>query len=109
MPMQGINPSSSGWGILPSTYESIAFRFAALLVPVWVPPLVAMLAGVQPSGAPVGLALLLAPFIFIPGVYTISNIPRWSGPIRFVASLAYVAVASVVGFVALSRFIEILR
>ena len=81
----------------------------ALLAPVWVPLIVVLMASEQPSGPPVGLAILLAPFIFIPGVYVISNLPGWSGPIRFFASLVYVALASVMGFFVLSQFVEFLR
>ena len=81
----------------------------ALLVPVWVPIIVALMASEQPSGPPVGLAILLTLFIFIPGVYVISNLPGWSGPVRFFASLVYVVLASVVGFIVLSQFVEFLR
>lgn len=81
----------------------------AILAPVWVPLIVALMTTEQPSGPPVGLAILLTPFIFIPGVYVISNLPGWSGPIRFVASLVYVVLASVVGFIVLSLFVEFLR
>jgi hypothetical protein len=67
------------------------------------------MANEQPDGKPWALVLLLAPFIFIPGVYVISNLPGWSGPIRFIASLVYVVLASMVGFAVLSQFIEFMH
>jgi hypothetical protein len=61
---------------------------------VWVPLLVGVLAG---RGAePVGLTILLALFIFIPGVYVIANMPRWGKVPRALACVAYVAFAEVV-------------
>jgi hypothetical protein len=68
-----------------------------------------MLLRQQSSGPPVGLAVLLAPFIFIPGVYVVANVQGWSRLIRFVASLTYVALSAIVAFVVLSQSVEFMH
>ena len=50
------------------------------------------------------LALLLAPFIFIPGVYVVGNLPGRQWLTRLAASFAYVAVSGFVGFFVMSWF-----
>jgi hypothetical protein len=104
-PLLGLSNSRFGWGISPTARKSLAFRATCLLVPVWLPLVLAGLLGNQPGGVG-GLVLLLAPFVFIPGVYVVANIPGWSAPRRLFASLTYVAVAGVVAFVALSTFVS---
>lgn len=109
VPHEGLSPRDSGWGLSSATYKSRTFRLISLLVPIWLPPIIALMADEQPDGKPWAFVLLLAPFIFIPGVYVISNLPGWSGPIRFITSLVYVVLASIVGFAVLSQFFELLR
>ncbi len=109
VPLNDLSTSSSGWGFSPTTYSSFIFRVMAIFTPVWVPLIAALIAVDQSKDAPVALAILLTPFIFIPGVYTVANLPGLSGPIRFFASLLYVAISAVVGFIVLSMFIEFLR
>lgn len=40
---------------------------------------------------------LLALFIFIPGLYVVTNLPRVSGWVKAIASLGYVAVSGALG------------
>ena len=101
----GLQPSPHGWGVSPAITQSVGFRLVALLVPFWVPPLVVLLV----SDASAALALVLAPFVFIPGLYTITNLASWSRLARFCASLGYVALTGVLGFIFMSWFIEFVR
>jgi len=103
--LSGLRPSPHGWGVSPAVMQSVGFRVTALLVPFWVPPVVALLVG----GTPVALALLLAPFVFIPGVCAVANFTAWPRFARFCASLGYVAVTGVLGFAFVSWFIESVR
>lgn len=41
--------------------------------------------------------MLLALFIFIPGLYVVTNLPRVSGWVKAIASLGYVAVSGGLG------------
>jgi hypothetical protein len=91
--------------VSPRITQGVSFRLVALLVPFWVPPIVALLVG----GTPVALALLLAPFVFIPGVYAVANFTAWPRLARLCASLGYVAVTGVLGFAFMSWFIEFVR
>lgn len=93
-PLVGLPPSGSGWGISATVLQSKGYRVLALLFPVWGSGLVASILG----GEPVALALLLAPFVFIPGVLVVANMAGWSGFIRLTASLAYVVLSGVIGF-----------
>jgi len=58
------------------------------------------------GGVPVALALLLAPFIFIPGVYEVANFTAWPRFARFCASLGYIVITGVLGFAFTSWFIS---
>jgi hypothetical protein len=107
-PLSGVSDSRFGWGLSPTARNSLAFRTTCLLVPVWLPLVLAVILGNQPGGLG-GLVLLLAPFVFIPGVYVVANIPGWSGPRRFFASLAYVGVGGAVAFVALSNLVAFMH
>jgi hypothetical protein len=40
---------------------------------------------------------LLALFVFIPGLYVVSNLPRVPGWVKAIASLGYVAVSGALG------------
>jgi hypothetical protein len=59
-----------------------------------------MLAG--PDAQPAALALLLALFIFIPGVYVLGNLRSWGKLLRLLASMGYVVVSGVAAFWVLS-------
>jgi hypothetical protein len=59
-----------------------------------------MLAG--PDAQPAALALLLALFIFIPGVYVLANLRSWGKLLRLLASMGYVVVSGVAAFWVLS-------
>ncbi|WCM94782.1 hypothetical protein M5C99_08775 [Acidovorax sp. NCPPB 2350] len=95
-----IEPAAGGWGFSPDTLRSRTFRVVNLAVPVWVPLVVGVLLG-PPSGGAAGLMVLLILFIFIPGVYVIGNLPRWTGFVRLLACLAYVVLAEVTAFLVL--------
>jgi hypothetical protein len=94
----------AGWGIPFTVTTSLGFRLVTLLVPLWVAPLVALVVG----GPPVALAMLLAPFIFIPGLYTIANVSRWPAFIRFLASLVYLVGLGALSFIEVSWLTEFL-
>ena len=94
-----------GWGVSPAVAQSVAFRACALLVPFWLPPIVALVA----SGPPAALALLLAPFVFVPGVFVVANHRAWSRFARLLASLGYVAASGVLGFSSMSWFVQVIR
>jgi len=108
VPLHGLSTSSAGWGIPLATYRSFAFRLFAILVPVWVPTVVVLMAN-QSNREPIALAILLVLFIYIPGVHVISNIEKWSGIIRFWISLGYVVVAEVVSYEVLSLWCTLLQ
>ena len=95
-----LDAAPGGWGLAPATYGSIAFRVGAVLCPVWLPLIVGMLAG--PDAQPAALALLLALFIFIPGVYVLANLRSWGKLLRLLASMGYVVVSGVAAFWVLS-------
>jgi hypothetical protein len=59
-----------------------------------------MLAG--PDAQPAALALLLALFIFIAGVYVLANLRSWGKLLRLLASMGYVVVSGVAAFWVLS-------
>jgi hypothetical protein len=80
----------------------VGFRVGALLCPVWLPVVVGGVAGPQPDGAPVGLAILLALFIFIPGVYVLANVTAWGKVLRAFACVIYVVSSEVIAFWVLS-------
>ena len=61
------------------------------------------------NGSAAALALLLTPFVFIPGLYTIANTVAWPRLVRLVVCLLYVAVTGVLGFIAMSWFVEFVR
>jgi len=93
-----LDQTSAAWGLVPATYRGAGFRLGALLCPVWLPLGVGLVAGPQPRADPTGLALLLALFIFIPGVYVLANTPSWGRLRRAVASAIYVVLSEVVAF-----------
>jgi hypothetical protein len=107
-PLSGVSNSRFGWGLSSKTLNSWAFRLACLLVPIWLPLVLAAFLGGQPGGLG-GLVLLVAPFVFIPGVYVVANAPGWSGLARLLASLTYVGVSGFAGFVALSRVTALMQ
>ncbi|MDA8457449.1 hypothetical protein M4R22_22030 [Acidovorax sp. GBBC 3334] len=96
-----VEPADGGWGFSAKTLRGRVFAVTCLAVPLWVPLVLGLLLGRQPGGA-FGILLLLALFIFIPGVYVIANLPRWPGSIRLIACLAYVFLAEVAAFLVLS-------
>ncbi len=100
-----LSTSADGWGLSRTTRQGRWFQVVALLVPLWVPLLMVFFVD-APATA---LALLLAPFVFIPRVHTIGNVPGWSGWARFAASLGYVATSGVLGFLVMSWFNGFLR
>ncbi len=104
----GVSARTGGWGLSPVLLQGVAFRVAAILVPVWLPLLIALLLGAQPRQSPVGLALLLAPFVFIPGVYVLTNVPAWSRIIKFSARVLFFVLGSATGYVALAALLPYL-
>lgn len=64
---------------------------------MWVPPLVMIWLGAPPPA----VAAILALFIFIPGLYVITNLPRYSRWAKLVASLGYVALSGPLGLACL--------
>lgn len=108
VPLHWLSTSRAGWGIPLATYQSFAFRLFAIFAPVWVPTIVVLMAN-QSNREPIALAMLLALFIFIPGVYVISNIKKWYGIIRFSISLGYVVAAEVVSYEVLSFWCALLQ
>ncbi len=93
--LTGISLRQDGWSLSPGLLRSRGFRVVALLVPAWLPILVAVLIG---SGSPEAASFLLALFVFIPGLYVLSNLSSWSRITRLVACLLYVVVSAVVGY-----------
>lgn len=65
--------------------------------------------GARRQRPPAALALLLAPFIFVPGIYILANHRAWSRLTRLLASLGYVAVSGVLGFASMSWFVQFMR
>lgn len=90
-----LSASADGWGLSRTTRQGRWFQVVALLVPLWVPPLMVFFV-YAPATA---LALLLAPFIFIPGACIPSGtclvgqagqgLPRPWAMSRLQASLAF--------------------
>ncbi|XZG70582.1 hypothetical protein ACTSKR_01640 [Chitinibacteraceae bacterium HSL-7] len=93
-PLSGIAPSPDGWGL--ALLGRHAFRVGALLTPLWLPFFVALVAGRSTDAA--GLAILLTPFVLIPGLHVVANIPSWPGGWRFVASIGYAVSAAIAGY-----------
>lgn len=93
--LTGISLRQDGWSIPSSLLRSKVFRAVALLVPAWLPLLVAVLIG---NRSPVSVSLLLALFVFMPGLYVLSNLRSWSRIQRLVACLLYVVISGVVGY-----------
>ena len=91
-----VAPRAAGWGLSASTLNGLSFRAASLLCPVWLPLLVSYAAGPQPGGEWVGLALLLALFVFMPGTLVVANIPSRGKLARVLASITYVTASEVV-------------
>ena len=92
-PLHRISPREDGWGLSRHVTQGTAFQWLSLLAPVWLPT------GVMAwhNMAPAETAILLALFIFIPGLYVITNLPRVSGWVKVIASLGYVAVSGALG------------
>jgi hypothetical protein len=93
--LTGVAPRAEGWSLSSSLTRSSVFRAVALLVPVWLPVLVALLIG---SRSPEAVSLLLALFVFIPGLHVLSNVRGWSGIRRLVACVLYLVVGAVLGY-----------
>jgi hypothetical protein len=91
-----IAPRGDGWGLSASTLNGLSFRAASLLCPVWLPLIVSYVAGPQPGGEWIGLALLLALFVFMPGTLVVANIRGWGKPARAIAAIAYVITSEAV-------------
>lgn len=103
-----VSPAAGGWGLAPAIYTSLWFRTGALLCPVWLPLLMGLAVGPQPGGT-TGLMLLLAFFIFIPGVYVLANSPRLGKLARVFACVVYALVAEAVAFTVLSGLDSVWR
>ena len=106
--LRSISPRAEGWGISSSRLQGTAFRAAALLVPVWLPPLTAIILGAQAPQSPLAIALLLAPFAFIPGLYVLANRAAWSRTSRFLACIAYLVASAVAGYGVLASLLPLL-
>jgi hypothetical protein len=96
-----ITPRAEAWGIAPEIFHGLPFQVASLLCPIWLPLLVTLAAGPQPGNEWVGLALLLALFVFMPGALVIANYRDWGKLARAFALVVYVAASEVVMFVVL--------
>lgn len=94
-PRDDLSPREEGWGLPSNLVQSAGFRWASLLAPLWLPPCIMVWLGAPP----VAVALMLALFIFIPGLYVITNLPGWSPWAKLGASLGYVAVSGSLGLV----------
>ncbi|MFN7153421.1 MAG: hypothetical protein ACK4OE_06985 [Acidovorax sp.] len=92
-PLHGVSPRQDGWGLSRHVTQGTAFQWLSLLAPVW------LSTGVMAwhNMAPAETAILLALFIFIPGLYVITNLPRVSGLVKMFASIGYVAVSGALG------------
>ena len=92
-PLHGVSPRQDGWGLSRHVTQGTAFQWLSLLAPVW------LSTGVMAwhNMAPAETAILLALFIFIPGLYVITNLPRVSGWVKVIVSLGYVAVSGALG------------
>ena len=84
-----LHPAAGGWGFAPATYQSRWFRIAALLCPVWLPFIIALVSRLLPGG----IWFLLLLFSFIPGVWVIANLASWGKLVRVLVSLIYVVFA----------------
>ena len=93
MPRDDLSPRDAGWGLPSNLVQSAGFRWASLLAPLWLPPCIMVWLGAPP----VAVALMLALFIFIPGLYVVTNLPGWSPWAKLAASLGYVAVSGSLG------------
>ena len=93
MPRDDLSPREAGWGLPSNLVRSTGFRWASLLAPLWLPPCIMVWLGAPPIAG----ALMLALFIFIPGLYVITNLPGWSPWAKLGASLGYVAVSGSLG------------
>lgn len=92
-PLHGVSPREEGWGLSRHVTQGTAFQWLSLLAPVWLPTAVM----VWYNGAPGETALLLALFIFIPGLYVVTNLPRASGWVKLISSLGYVLISGALG------------
>lgn len=92
-PLHGVSPREEGWGLSRHITQGTAFQWLSLLAPVWLPTAVM----VWYHGSPAETALSLALFVFIPGLYVVSNLPRVPGWAKAIASLGYVAVSGALG------------
>lgn len=92
-PLHGVSPREDGWGLSRHVTQGTAFQWLSLLAPVLLPT------GVMAwhNMAPAETAILLALFIFIPGLYVITNLPRVPGWVKVIGSLGYVAVSGALG------------
>ena len=93
-----LNPVTGGWGLAPATYQSLWFRIGALLCPLWIPFIVALVSRFLPSG----ISFLFLLFSFIPGVWVIANLASWSKLLRVFLSLLYVVLAVTVSFLVIA-------
>ena len=93
--LTSVSPRAAGWSLSSNLVRSSTYRMVALLVPIWLPVLVALIIG---SRSPAAVSLLVALFVFIPGLHVLSNVPGWSGITRFVVCVLYVVVGAVVGY-----------
>jgi hypothetical protein len=56
------------------------------------------------DGDAIAQALLLGLFVFLPGLYLISKLLRWSVLMMLIASVGYVGVMGALGFLVLRQF-----
>ena len=92
-PRDDLSPRAEGWGLPTYITQGAAFRWTSLLAPIWLQPLVM----VWLQAPPVLVAFVLALFIYIPGLYVVTNLPRLAGWVKVIASLGYVAVSGALG------------
>lgn len=104
-PLWDVAARSEGWGLSKSIRTRWGFRVVCLLAPFWA-PLITAPGLIGPPGAQ---ALLWAPFVFLPGLYVLTNMPRWTPFVKVVASLSYVAASSVGGVLLLVHWVAYLR
>ena len=90
-----LSPNPHGWGLSPEVLRSFRFRTTALLCPLWLPAIVGLLAQPQPRGDVGGLWILLALFIFLPGVYVIAKMGSGGRTVRFMGVMAYIFLSEV--------------
>ncbi len=98
--LTGVSHRAAGWSLSPELVRSSTYRVVALLAPIWLPVLVALIIG---SRSPAAVSILVALFVFIPGLHVLSNVPGWSAIQRLVVCVLYVVVGALVGYKLLAQ------